>query len=114
MGQYLILIYDHGVEFPPLAPGEVRTMSSAYQEFGAKHQAAILGGNALESTSTATSVRPDGAGSYTVTDGPFTETKEALGGYFLVEAPDLDAAIAIGKDVPSPGGVEIRPVVVFG
>ena len=49
-----------------------------------------------------------------MTDGPFAETKEALGGYYLIEAPDLDAAIAIAKQVPAAfGGVEVRPVMVF-
>jgi len=48
-------------------------------------------------------------------DGPFVETKEALGGYYLVEAADLDEAIAMAKDIPMPGGgVEVRPVMVFG
>ena len=68
----------------------------------------------LEPTATATSVRSDGAGGFTVTDGPFAETKEALGGYYLITADDLDAAIAIAKQVPAPfGGVEVRPVMVF-
>ena len=54
------------------------------------------------------------AGGFTVTDGPFAETKEALGGYYLVEAADLDEAIAIAKQVPARfGGVEVRPVMVF-
>ena len=49
-----------------------------------------------------------------MTDGPFVETKEALGGYYVVEAKDLDEAIAMAKDIPSPaGGLEIRPVMVF-
>ena len=52
--------------------------------------------------------------SFTVTDGPFVETKEALGGYYLIEAADLDEAIAIAKQVPvGVGGVEVRPVRVF-
>ena len=56
-------------------------------------------------------MRPDGAGGFTVTDGPFAETKEALGGYYLIEAADLDEAIAIAKQVPAPfGGVEVRPI----
>ncbi|MGO9910134.1 MAG: YciI family protein, partial [Acidimicrobiales bacterium] len=55
-----------------------------------------------------------GSGSFTVTDGPFAETKEALGGYYLVEAADLDEAIAIAKQVPARyGGVEVRPIMVF-
>ena len=65
----------------------------------------------MQPTGTATSIRNNGA---TVTDGPFAETKEALGGYYLIEAPDLDAAIAIAKQVPHRfGGVEVRPVMVF-
>jgi hypothetical protein len=50
-----------------------------------------------------------------VTDGPFVETKEALGGYYLIDAPDLDAALAVGKLCPARfGGVEVRPVMTFG
>ena len=75
------------------------------EELGGK----ILGGNALQSTGTATSVR-----TASVTDGPFAETKEALGGYYLVEAADLDDALAIGKPCPARfGGVEVRPVMSF-
>jgi hypothetical protein len=67
----------------------------------------MLGGNALDSTSTATSVRGD-----LVTDGPFVETKEALGGYYLIEATDLDQALAVAKLCPAPrGGVELRPIL---
>ncbi len=50
-----------------------------------------------------------------VTDGPFVETKEVLGGYYLIEAPDLDAALAIAKQTPARfGGVEVRPIMTFG
>ncbi len=67
----------------------------------------ILNGNALQPTATATSIRGD-----IVTDGPFVETKEALGGYYLVEARDLDQALAFGKLCPTPfGGVEVRPIM---
>ena len=65
---------------------------------------------ALQPTGTATSVR----GGSEVTDGPFVETKEALGGYYLIDAPDLDTALAIGKLCPARfGGVEVRPVMTF-
>ena len=75
-----------------------------------EHGAKLLGGNALQSTGTATSIR----GGSEVTDGPFVETKEVLGGYYLVEAPDLDAALAVGKLCPARfGGVEVRPVMTF-
>ena len=74
----------------------------------------IVGGHALEPTTTATSIRQNDGGDYTVTDGPFAETKEALGGYYLLEAADLDEAIALAKQVPARfGGVEVRPVMVF-
>ena len=60
---------------------------------------------------TATSIRGDGAGGFTITDGAFAETKEALGGYYLLEAADLDEAIALAKQIPAAfGGVEVRPV----
>jgi len=84
-------------------------MMTGHNAFGEKHASAIQGGNALWGSDTATSVRDD-----TVTDGPFAETKEGLGGYYLVEAASLDEAIAIAKDVPAPyGGVEVRPIRVF-
>jgi hypothetical protein len=87
---------------------------SGHRAFSEARGNAILGGNALQPTSTATVVRADGAGGFTVTDGPFTETKEALGGYYLVEAADLDEAIAMAKQVPTPfGGIEIRPIMEF-
>ena len=61
---------------------------------------AVIGGNALEASTTATSVRSDPAGRPAVTDGPFLATKEALGGYHLLEAADLDEAIALAKRIP--------------
>jgi hypothetical protein len=72
------------------------------------------GGEALPPTPPATSLRTDGAGVVTVTAGAFAETMEALGGFYLFEAEDLDAAIAIAKTCPAAlGGVEVRPVMVF-
>jgi hypothetical protein len=109
MSQYLVLIYGD----PSYEAGDSEDVMKGHMKFGENHAAVIAGGNALQPTGTATSIRPDGDG-FTVTDGPFLETKEALGGYYLVEAADLDAAIKVAKDIPMPGGgVEIRPVVVF-
>ena len=69
----------------------------------------LLGGKALQPTATATTIRAD-----VVTDGPFAETKEALGGYYLIEAADLDQALEIGKVCPAPyGSVEVRPIWSF-
>jgi hypothetical protein len=109
MSQYLVLIYGD----PSYEAGDSEDVMKGHMKFGENHGAVIAGGNALQPTGTATSIRPDGDG-FTVTDGPFLETKEALGGYYLIEAADLDAAIKVAKDIPMPGGgVEIRPVVVF-
>jgi hypothetical protein len=114
MTQYLILIYEDEAQYATATPEVLGEVMQAHNDFAAKVEqrgAKILGGAALQPTSTATSVR--GAGSE-VTDGPFVETKEALGGYYLVDAPDLDAALAIGKMCPARfGGVEVRPVMTF-
>lgn len=110
MTQYLILIYGRDVD---VASGDGAALYAEHTNFGEANGASILGGNALEPVSTATSIRHEG-GEVTVTDGPFAETKEALGGYYLIEAADLDEAIAIAKQVPAPfGGVEVRPVMVL-
>ena len=116
MAQYLILLYDVESEWVDAAPEVTERLLAGHGEFGAKNAAAIQGGNALQPVGTATTVRPDGAGGFTVTDGPFLETKEALGGYYLVEAADLDEAIALAKQIPlagATGGHEIRPIMTF-
>jgi hypothetical protein len=114
MSQYLILIYDNEAAYERLTADENVTMMDGHQQFATKNGDAIAGGNALQSVSTATTLRPDGAGGFTITDGPFVETKEALGGYYLIEAPDLDAAIEMAKQVPVfEGGLEVRPIMVF-
>jgi len=114
MAEYLILIY--GDEAAMEAGGQQLwdELMAGHNAFGTKHESALRGGNALQPKGTATSIRYDGDRAL-VTDGPFAETKETLGGYYLVEAKDLDEAISIAKDVPAPhGGLEVRPVMVFG
>ena len=114
MAEYLILLFDDEAAWAAAPQSEYDRMMQAHNRF--QEQAVALGGkivngNALQGTGTATTIRGD-----VVTDGPFAETKEALGGYYLVEATDLDQALAIAKLVPvlSPsGGVEVRPVMVF-
>lgn len=114
MSQYLILIYDNEASWVNAGEGVSDQLMEGHNAFGASNEKAIAGGNALQPTSTATTVRPDGAGGFVVTDGPFAETKEALGGYYLVEAADLDEAIALAKQIPViDGGLEVRPVMVF-
>ena len=114
MSQYLVLIYGDEAVYAEGGPGLQDEVMKGHHEFGTTHGAKLAGGNALQGVDTATSIRKDASGAFTVTDGPFLETKEALGGYYLVEAKDLDEAIAIAKDIPAPGGgVEVRPVMVF-
>jgi hypothetical protein len=114
MAQYLILLYEDEAAY---ASGGQEVWDQVYEDhtkFAQNNAAAIKGGNALQPTSTATSIRSDGAGGVTTTDGPFAETKEALGGYYLIEADDLDQAVAVAKQVPARfGGVEVRPIMTF-
>jgi hypothetical protein len=111
VAEYLILIYADEASWEDQDAGFYQGMVKEHGEFGERNGAALKGGNALQPTATATSVRRDPSGRFTVTDGPFAETKEALGGYYLVEAADLDEALALAKQVPAPfGGVEVRPI----
>ena len=114
MAEYLVLIYEDETAWEAPAPGAAEEMMAGHRIFGERNASAIRGGNALLATSTATSLRRDAAGDFVVTDGPFAETKEALGGYYLIEAADLDEALALAKQIPAPfGGVEVRPVRVL-
>ena len=110
MTQYLILIYEDETQYMNMTPAETREIFEAHTRFAgqvAERGATLLGGHALEPTPTATTVRND-----IVTDGPFAETKEVLGGYYLVDARDLDHALEIAKLCPAKyGGVEVRPIM---
>jgi hypothetical protein len=110
MAKYLVLIYEDENAYIDPAPEVWQQAMEAHGRFGEQVEekgGKLLGGDALQPTATATSIRGD-----VVTDGPFAETKEALGGYYLIEARDLDHALDIGKLCPAPyGGVEVRPVM---
>jgi hypothetical protein len=110
MTQYLILIYENEAAYFDMDEAGVRQVMEAHTRFAGQvgeHGATILGGNALEPSTTATTVRDD-----IVTDGPFAETKEVLGGYYLIDARDLDHALEIAKLCPAAyGGVEVRPIM---
>ncbi|MGY1780020.1 YciI family protein [Geodermatophilus sp. SYSU D01036] len=112
MTKYLVLIYEDEAQYATATPdvyGEIMAEHDTFSAGVERHGAKLLGGEALEPTTTATSVRGG-----EVTDGPFAETKEALGGYYLIDAPDLDTALAVAKTVPARfGGVEVRPVMTF-
>ncbi|MHA3700607.1 YciI family protein [Jatrophihabitans sp. YIM 134969] len=80
-----------------------------HEQFGTKYEAVLRGGHELAPSATATQIRRDGD-RVTLTDGAFSESKEVLGGYYAFTADDLDAALAIAREVPSMGGtVELRP-----
>jgi hypothetical protein len=110
MAQYAILIYEDESSYADASPEVWRQMMEAHGRFSqqvGEKGGKVLGGEALQPTGTATSIRGD-----VVTDGPFAETKEALGGFYLIEARDLDHALDIAKLCPAPGGgVEVRPVM---
>ena len=109
MAQYLVLIYESEADYAAGGEQVYKEVMVAHNEFAAKHGASMRGGEALQGSATATSIRDS-----VVTDGPFAETKELLGGYYVIEADDLDAALAIAKDVPARfGGVEVRPIMTF-
>jgi hypothetical protein len=109
MAQYMLLIYEE--EAPYQSDEGFAEAVKAHAAFRQSNGPALLNGNALESTSTATVVRRQAPDSFAVTDGAFAETKEVLGGYYLIEVSNLDEAIAIAKQIPAPfGGVEVRPV----
>ena len=113
MAQYLMLIYEDEARWAEAAPEAAEQVMKQHEEFVARHKPILRGGHPLQPASTATSLRRQGSG-IAVTDGAVVETKEAVGGYYVVEAADLDEAMAVAKDIPAPfGGVEIRPVREF-
>jgi len=111
--QYALLIYQQeSVLGPDEGSPALNAIVAKHMAFSRELGPKRIGGSGLKSTASATSVRTQ-AGAKSVHDGPFAETKEQLGGFYLIEAPDLDAAIAIAKKVPlaSDGCIEIRPML---
>lgn len=109
--QYLLLIYENEKRF---AQGYPPAELAEYRGFGKEFGAAIQGGKALKPTSSATTVRVRDSKRLT-TDGPFAETKEQLGGFYLVEARDLNEAIDMAAKIPAArfGSIEVRPIMTF-
>ena len=111
--QYLLLIYGNEAAMASASEADTGQMTAAY---GAYTEAMVkagvmVGGNRLRPSSTATTVRSPG-GKTQVLDGPYAETKEQLGGYYLIEAPDLDAALSWAERCPGAamGAIEVRPI----
>jgi hypothetical protein len=111
--QYLLLIYSSEAEENAMPESELESLMAAYGVFtkGIVDSGAMVGANRLRPTTEATTVRVRD-GKSLVTDGPFAETREALGGYYLVEANNLDEATAIAAKIPTAkhGSIEVRPV----
>jgi len=114
--QYLLMIYQNEAESGKLDAAARKNLTA---EYGAYTQSIIQSGHfkagdGLQPTSTATTVRVRDGKTLT-TDGPFAETREQLAGYYLVEAKDLDTALAIAARIPGAktGSVEVRPVMVY-
>ncbi len=114
--QYLLMIYRNEAEIFKMDAAERQKMVA---EYGAFTQSIIQsghfkGGDGLQPTTTATTVRVR-EGKTLTTDGPFAETREQLGGYYLVEAKDLDTAIGIAARIPGArsGSIEVRPIMIY-
>jgi len=114
--QYALLIYGNEKAAASMTPEAGQRMWAAFGAYttALKESGAYVTGAPLQATSTSTSIHGGGSGA-TVLDGPFAETKEQLGGFYLIEAPDLDAAIKWARRCPGTesGTVEVRPVAAM-
>ncbi len=112
--QYMLLIYGSGDSWQTLTPEQQQEIGAAYFAFTEELQGAgkMVGGDALQPITTATSVRVRNGETLT-TDGPFAETKEVLGGYYLIDVDTLDQALEWAAKIPGAahGTIEVRPVV---
>ncbi|MGA2055436.1 MAG: YciI family protein [Bradyrhizobium sp.] len=114
--QYLLLIYRSEAELFKMSDADRQKMGADYGTFTQSiiQSGHFKAGDGLQPTTTATTVRVR-EGKILTTDGPFAETREQLGGYYLVEAKDLDAAIGIAARIPGAkdGSIEVRPIMVY-
>jgi hypothetical protein len=114
--KYLCLIYDNESTWATMSKEQADALMGEYFAFteAIRQSGQYLAGEALQPVQTATTVRIRN-GKLSTTDGPFAETKEQLGGYYLIEAKDLNDAIQVASRIPSAklGSVEVRPVQVF-
>lgn len=112
--KYLCLIYDSEARYAAMSAAEKEALMQEYFAFSGDAGASghLRGGEELAPSTTATTVRMRG-GKLSTTDGPYAETKEQLGGYFLIEARDLNDAIQVAGRIPGAktGCVEVRPII---
>ena len=115
--RYLLLIYGNEQEHARFTEQQFAAEMQAYMAYGEEieKRGVMLGGEALEPTTTATTVHVKNGKTLT-TDGPFAETKEQLGGYYLINCKDLDEAIEWAGKIPGAayGSIEVRPIMEFG
>lgn len=109
--QFLALIYGSESDWEAMSDDERQAVYQGHSDFGSKDE--VVGGTELEATSAATTVRVRN-GQRLVTDGPYAEVKEALGGYHILECDSIDEACELAAEIPGAktGGVEVRPVYV--
>ena len=114
--KYLLLIYENEGNFATVSEEDGNRIFAEYMDYtrGIKKAGNYIGGEALQPVATATTVRQRNGKTLT-TDGPFAETKEQLGGYYLVDAKDLDEAIKLAGGIPAvrTGSIEVRPIWVY-
>jgi hypothetical protein len=114
--QYLLMVYRSEAELGRMSPAERKQMTADYGTFTQSiiQSGHFKAGDGLQPTTTATTVRVR-EGKMLTTDGPFAETREQLGGYYLVDAKDLDTAIGIAARIPGAknGSIEVRPVMIY-
>jgi hypothetical protein len=114
--QYLLMIYSNEVEYAKIDPATSKKIMGEYEAFTKEiiQNGNFKAGDRLQPTSTATTVRVKD-GKVLTTDGPFAETREQLGGYYLIEAKDLDTALGIAAKIPGArhGSIEVRPIWVY-
>lgn len=114
--KYALLIYEDEAKIPEPGTDEANEIFQRYWSFtqDISSEGINLGGEALHAIDAATTVRLRD-GELSVTDGPFAETKENLGGFYLIDVEDLDAAVAVAARIPGAetGSIEVRPVFVF-
>jgi hypothetical protein len=114
--KYLCLIYDEEKKIGAMSKGDLDSMMGEYGAFteGARQSGHYIAGEALQPIQTATTIRIRN-GKVSTTDGPFAETKEQLGGFYLINARDLNDAIQVASKIPAArtGSVEVRPIMVI-
>lgn len=114
--QYLLMIYRSEAEYAKLEPAAAKALSDDYRAFTQSiiQSGHFKAGDGLRPSSTATTVRVRDGKTLT-TDGPFAETREQLGGYYLIDAKDLDDALAVAARIPGArtGSIEVRPIMIY-